>query len=97
MDEPTALSSFVNHSRNSSSVPGLIRDVAFIPKPQMRTYLVVPKDGTPIRVQAEHLNMSILDRSIRLFNGDAAETTTVALFHTQEVVGVIEQDSILAG
>lgn len=63
----------------------------------MKTYVVVPKDGDPIRVQAENLNMSVLDRSIRLFNGHSAEPKTVALFHTQSVVGVIEEDSMLAG
>jgi hypothetical protein len=57
----------------------------------LKTYIVVPKAGEALRVQAEAVLISPLGHSVRLFSG----TETVALFDTANIIGVIEEASFL--
>jgi hypothetical protein len=61
----------------------------------MKTYIVVPKSGDAVRVRAEQISMSPVHHSIRLYNGSKSHAETVALFHTESILGVIEEDSTL--
>ena len=68
---------------------------AFSHKPMMKTYIVIPKAGDVMQVRAEQMAMSPVYHSIRLFNGSRNQGETVALFHTESIVGVIEEASAL--
>ena len=57
----------------------------------LKTYIVVPKVGDAVRVQAEDIVMSPLSHSVRLYSG----VQTVALFDTGSIIGVIEEASFL--
>jgi hypothetical protein len=57
----------------------------------LKTYIVVPKAGEALRVQAEAVLMAPLGHSVRLYSG----TETVALFDTGNIIGVIEEESFL--
>ena len=57
----------------------------------LKTYIIVPKAGDAVRVQAEDVVMSQLSHSVRLYSG----AETVALFDTGSIIGVIEEASFL--
>lgn len=57
----------------------------------LKTYIVVPKVGDAVRIQAEDVVMSQLSHSVRLYCG----IETVALFDTGSIIGVIEEARFL--